>query len=88
MSVSVSIPEELYEKAAAIAKSQNMSVDEVFASAFAEHLAAWERLRQRAARGSREEFLAVLDKVPDASRKLDRDDFRLMACSPVSLRRD
>ena len=65
MSVSVSVPEELYKKAAAIAKAQNVSVDEVFASAFAEHLAAWERLKQRADRGSHEEFLAVLDKVPD-----------------------
>ncbi|MBV9498172.1 MAG: hypothetical protein JO138_02245 [Acidobacteriaceae bacterium] len=63
--MSVSIPEELYEKAAAIARAQNVSVDEVFASAFAEHLAAWERLKERAARGSREEFFAVLDKVPD-----------------------
>ncbi len=65
MSVSVSVPEELYEKAAAIAKAQKVSVDEVFASAFAEHLAAWERLKRRAASGKREEFLAVLDKVPD-----------------------
>ncbi len=65
MSVSVSVPEELYERAAAIAKAQNMSVDEVFACAFAEHLAAWERLKRRAARGNREEFLAVLDKLPD-----------------------
>lgn len=63
--MSVSVPEELYEKAAAIAKAQNLSVDEVFASAFAEHQAAWERLKRRAARGSREDFLAVLDKVPD-----------------------
>ena len=65
MSVSVSVPEELYEKAAAIAKSQNVSVDEVFASAFAEHVATWERLKQRAKRGNREEFFAVLDEVPD-----------------------
>ena len=65
MSVSVSVPEELYEKAAAIAKAQNISVDEVFASAFAEHLAAWERLKRRSASGTREDFLAVLDKVPD-----------------------
>lgn len=63
--MSVSVPEELFEKAAAIAKAQNISVDEVFASALAEHLAAWERLKRRAAAGSREEFLAVLDKVPD-----------------------
>lgn len=65
MRVSVSVPEELYEKAAVIAKAQNVSVDEVFASAFTEHLAAWERLKRRAALGNREEFLAVLDKVPD-----------------------
>lgn len=65
MSVSVNIPKELYEKAAAIAKAQNVSVDEVFASAFVEHLAAWERLKRRATRSDREEFLAVLDKVPD-----------------------
>jgi hypothetical protein len=32
---------------------------------FAERLAAWERLQQRAARGSRERFLAVLEKVAD-----------------------
>lgn len=65
MSIRVSVPEDLYEKAAAIAKAQNVSVDDVFASAFAEHLAAWERLKRRAACGDREEFLAVLDKVPD-----------------------
>ena len=37
----------------------------VFAAAFAEQLAAWERLRRRASLGNREQFLAVLDKVPD-----------------------
>lgn len=65
MSVSVSVPEELHKKAVEIAKAQRVSVDEVFASAFVEQLAAWERLQQRAARGSREKFLAVLDRVPD-----------------------
>lgn len=65
MSVRVSIPDELYEKAAEIARAQQVSVDDLFASAFAEQLSAWERLRQRAADGSREKFLAALDKVPD-----------------------
>jgi hypothetical protein len=65
MSVNVRVPEDLYEKAAAIAKMQNISVDQVFASAFAEHWSAWERLKRRAALGNREDFLAVLDKVPD-----------------------
>ena len=62
MSVSVSVPDELYQKAVEIAKAQRVSVDEVFASAFAEQQSAWERLQQRGARGSREKFLAALDK--------------------------
>jgi hypothetical protein len=61
----VNIPEELYRQAREIAESQHLSVDDVISSAFAEQLAAWERLKQRAARGSRESFLAVLNKVPD-----------------------
>ena len=65
MSASVNIPEELYRQAREIAESQHLSVDDVVSSAFAEQMAAWERLKQRAARGSRESFLAVLDKVPD-----------------------
>lgn len=65
MSVRISVPEELYRKALAIGEAQHVSVDEVFASAFAEQVAAWERLQQRASRGSREKFLAVLDKAPD-----------------------
>ena len=68
---SVSVPDELYRKASEIAKAQHVSVDEVLASVFAEHLAAWERLQQRARRGERDRFLAVLDKVPDA----DAEDF-------------
>ena len=65
MTVSVNIPEELYRQAQKIAASQQVSVDDVISSAFAEQLAAWERLKQRATRGDRESFLAVLDKVPD-----------------------
>ena len=65
MTVSVSVPEELYSKAVEIATAQRVSVDEVFASAFAQQLALWETLQQRAARGNREAFLQVLNKVPD-----------------------
>jgi hypothetical protein len=53
MRVSVSVPDELYQKAVEIAQAQRVSVDEVFASAFSEQLSAWERLHQRAARGTR-----------------------------------
>ena len=73
MSVSVSVPEELYAKAEALAASQKVSVDEVFAAAFVEQLAAWERLQRRAERADKEKFLAVLNKVPDVEpEELDR----------------
>jgi len=62
---SISIPDELYRQANEIAQARHVSVDEVFASVFAEHVAAWQRLRQRASQGDSEAFLAVLDKVPD-----------------------
>ena len=73
MSVSVSVPEELYAKAEALAASRKVSVDEVFAAAFIEQLAAWERLQKRAERADKEKFLAVLNKVPDVKpEELDR----------------
>ncbi|HTU46628.1 MAG TPA: hypothetical protein VMF91_16290 [Bryobacteraceae bacterium] len=65
MSVSINIPEELYDQARAIAETQNIAIEDVFASAFADHFAAWQRLQERAARGDREKFLAVLKRVPD-----------------------
>jgi hypothetical protein len=65
MTVSIDIPESLYQQARDLAESQHLSVDEVISSAFAEHLAGWERLKERAARGHRDTFLRVLDKVPD-----------------------
>ena len=67
----ISVPEELYKKASELAEAQQMSVDEIFASALAEHLAAWERLRQCASRGDRAKFTAVLDRAPD----MEAEDF-------------
>ena len=69
MNISVNVPEQLYKKAVEIAQTQNVSVDEIFASAFTAQLSAWERLQKRAFRGNREAFLAVLDKVPDVEPK-------------------
>ena len=65
MSVSINIPDDLYKEALAIANIQHRSVDEVFASAFIGQLAAWDRLKVKAASGQRDLFLAVLDKAPD-----------------------
>ena len=65
MNVNIEIPQELYDQARSIAEAQSIPVDEVFASAFSKQLANWRRLQQWAARGSREDFLRVLDRVPD-----------------------
>ena len=59
----ISVPDDLYREALDLAKAQRVSVNDVFVSAFTEQLSAWNRLKERAARGSREQFLAVLDKV-------------------------
>jgi hypothetical protein len=71
MSTTVNIPEDLYQQAREIADAQHLSVDEVIVSAFAEQLAAWERLKQRAARGRRDAFVSVLEKVPDVEPEED-----------------
>ena len=64
MSVSINLPEDLYQQAVVIAKSRKVPVDEIIASAFAEQIAIW-RLKERAAQADRQKFLAVLDKAPD-----------------------
>ena len=65
MSVSVNIPEELYAQAHVIAEARNIAVEDVFASALADHFATWQRIQERAARGDREKYLAVLDLAPE-----------------------
>jgi hypothetical protein len=40
-------------------------VDDVFATAFSEQFSAWQRFRERAKRGDRDTFLAILSQVPD-----------------------
>jgi hypothetical protein len=55
---------QLHQEARSIAKAERASVDEVVASALACHLAA-SRLRERASRGNRDNFLAMIEKIKD-----------------------
>jgi hypothetical protein len=71
MNINISVPEELYNKAVEIAEAQRVSVDDVFASALAQQLAAEAQLRERANRGNRDRFLEVLDKAPN----VEPDDY-------------
>jgi hypothetical protein len=63
MNVSVKVPEDLYRRATEVAAAENISVDDLFASAFEERLLEFERLKEKASRGSYEKFLRVMSKV-------------------------
>ena len=66
--VSVRLPDSIYEKIKEVAEKDGISVDQFLASAAAEKLAAFlsdDYLEQRARRGSREAFERALAKVPD-----------------------
>lgn len=64
MSVSVNVPEELYRQASEVAAAENISVDDLFASALEERLLEFQRFKDKAERGSYEKFLRVMAKVP------------------------
>lgn len=66
--LSVHLPDSLAKKAEELARTDRISMDQFIALAVAEKLSAWlteDYLNERAKRGSREKFLAVLDKAPD-----------------------
>lgn len=64
MNLSISIPEELYQSAKQIAAAENVSVEELFASALEQRILEFERLKEKAARGSYEKFRQVMAKIP------------------------
>jgi hypothetical protein len=66
MTLSVTIPDTMYRQIAALASRQQVSVERIVSAALTEQLSGWARVEQMAERGSRERFLAALDKVPDA----------------------
>ena len=68
--VSIRIPDSVKRHVERVAARDGISVDQFYASAAAEKLAALEAtdyIAQRAARANREAFLRVLAKVPDVA---------------------
>jgi hypothetical protein len=66
MTLNVTLPDAVYRQIADLAARQQVSVERVVAAALAEQLSGWSRVEEMAGRGSRERFLAALDKVPAA----------------------
>jgi hypothetical protein len=64
MNLTINISEELYRSAKQVAATENVSVEELFASAFEQRILEFERLKEKAARGSYEKFRQVMAKVP------------------------
>jgi GGDEF domain-containing protein len=67
--ISIRIPDSVQRHVERLAAKDGISVDQFYASAAAEKLAALETadyIAQRAARSDREAFLRVMAKVPDA----------------------
>jgi hypothetical protein len=64
MNLTINVAEKLYESAKQIAAAENVSVEELFASAFEERVLEFERLKDKAARGSYEKFRQVMAKIP------------------------
>lgn len=64
--ISLRLPDSLHAQARALAKADHISINQLVTTALAEKIAALltaEYLEARAARGTREAFDAVLDKV-------------------------
>ena len=66
MTITLSVPDELYQRVVEIAGRHEVSAERLAAAALAEQVAQWGRIEGLAEKGSRERFLAALDKVPDA----------------------
>jgi hypothetical protein len=73
--LSLRLPESLHRKLADVASREGISINQLINSAVAEKMSALmteEYLKERATRGNRRRFAAVLAKVPDV--KPDESD--------------
>ncbi|MCU1234162.1 MAG: hypothetical protein JWP63_2129 [Candidatus Solibacter sp.] len=66
MTLNVTLPDAVYRQIAELAARQQVSIERIVAAALAEQLSGWARVERMAELGSRERFLAALDKVPPA----------------------
>ena len=69
-SLTVRLPDSLHKRVRELAQQEGISVNQFVSTAVAEKMAALmtvDYLEERAKRGGREKFLAVLAKVPDVA---------------------
>ena len=66
MILTINVSDELFQRAGEIAAAENVPVEELFAAAFEDRVLEFERLKEKAAKGSYEKFLRVMAKIPAA----------------------
>jgi hypothetical protein len=67
--IQAEVPDAIYKQAIELAREENVPVERLVSLALAQALGAWRNqslIAERAKRGSRDKFLAVLAKAPDA----------------------
>ncbi len=65
MSKSIAVPEDLYNKAAALAAKDHVSVEEFVSTVLANQLASREYIESRVKLFNREDFERALNEIPD-----------------------
>ena len=61
----IQLPDDVYQRAAALAESDHVSVDRLVAALVNEGVGDWSRLEARASRGSRERRKDVPSRISD-----------------------
>jgi hypothetical protein len=69
MSKSITVPEDLYQRAAELAAKDHVSVEEFVSAMLANRLASREYIESRARLFKREEFERALEEIPDVERE-------------------
>ena len=64
MTLNVTVSDTVYRQIAELAAQQQVSVERIVGAALVEQLSGWSRVERMAELGSRERFLAAVDKVP------------------------
>lgn len=68
MNITANIPDALYQQVEALAKRENISIEQLLTIALSAQVSAWmtkDYIEEKAKQGSWEKFQQVLKKVPD-----------------------
>jgi|KBSMisStandDraft_5_1062788.scaffolds.fasta_scaffold8036865_1 predicted transcriptional regulator len=65
MTITLTLPDDLYQWVVEIAGRHDVSAERIATAALAEQMAQWARVEALAAKSNRDRFLAAMDRAPD-----------------------